>query len=253
MTIVNSHMAKSINHMANRRPLYALGSWCIVAGFAHASTMKQPAVKVLIVETYPVVRLGMRTMIRTPGIQVVGEARTFAEALALLKKLAVDLVVAHVQPSELNALSIVLNLKEKHPKVSVIVITRSEEPDHLLQAVLCGCSGYVDEGVERAELVETIRAVSSGKCVLPRTLLRGLLEKCPREPVAPGDKVPPLTSLERNVLTLIMEGATNRQIAEKLGYSVATVKVCVQKIIEKLGVSDRTQAAVKAVRLRIIP
>ena len=220
-------------------------------GFMPASLMKQ-AVKVLIVEKYPVVRLGMRTMLRAPGIQVVGEARTFAEAPALLEKLAVDLVLAHVRPSEMDNLAVVRNLKEKHPKVTVVVITRSQEPDHLLQAALWGCSGYVDEGVERAGLVRIIRAISSGDCVFPPALLRVLLERCSREPVPATDRILPLTSLELSVLTLIMEGATNRKIAEKIGYSVATVKVCVQKIIEKLGVSDRTQAAVEAVRLRII-
>ena len=135
----------------------------------------------------------------------------------------------------------------------MILITGSESTFELSRAIRLGCSGYLNPRVTRKELLKALRAIARGECIIDSGLFKSLLRDVARQQSA--EKVASQNKLmrpEQEMLRLITEGRTNREIAGKLGYSVATVKDYVQRIIQKLGVSDRTQAAVKAVRTGLV-
>jgi DNA-binding NarL/FixJ family response regulator len=195
----------------------------------------------------------MRAMLAAPDIRVVGEADTSEECLRLTGARAPHVVLLGICTQEEHALDLLRHLKEKYPKVSALMIMiAGESPQGLSRAIAFGCSAYLGPAVNRRELLRAVRAVARGECVFEPSLMRHLLQDISRQPVAGAPGAPgELTVPEREVLHLITEGQTNRQIAQRLGYSVGTVKDYVQKVIQKLEVSDRTQAAVRAIRLRL--
>jgi DNA-binding NarL/FixJ family response regulator len=215
--------------------------------------MKNPTIKVFIVAGAALLRAGMRTMLAAPDVRVVGEAEMAAEALRLTGARAPHLVLIGACEKEAEPLELLRQLKERHPKVSVIMIMAAGGSTlGLSRAIALGCSGYLGPKTSRHDLLRAVRAATRGECVLEPALLRHLLRDLGRQRGARVAGAPEeLTVPEREVLHLVTEGQTNRQIAQRLGYSVGTVKDYVQKIIQKLEVSDRTQAAVKAVRLRL--
>ena len=215
--------------------------------------MKGPPIKVLLMAGAGVVRAGMRAMLAAPDIRVVGEADTPEECLRLTGARAPHVVLLGICGQEEDALDLLRHLKEKYPKVSALMIMiAGGSTQGLSRAIAFGGSAYLGRAVNGRELLRAVRAVARGECVFEPSLMRHLLRDISRQRVAAAPGVPSeLTVLERGVLHLITEGQTNRQIAERLGYSVGTVKDYVQKIIQKLEVSDRTQAAVKAVRLHL--
>lgn len=213
-----------------------------------------PLIRVFILCDAPIVRAGLRRFLTVKGIRVIGEMALTEEAPLRLTRQGRHVVLIGCQGGqEETALSRMRRIKEAHPEISVVVITPSRSPRLLSRALAQGCSGYLLMTVGRRELVRAVRSMVGGECVLEpaelRQLLRGLLKQ-------PDRGAPPLaeqlTVSERDVLRLITGGQTNREIAADLGYSVGTVKDYVQRIIQKLGVSDRTQAAVRAVRLGLV-
>lgn len=215
--------------------------------------MKRSFVRVLCVDRYPLLRAGMRAMLRVPDITVVGEAESADEALRCLARRKVDIVLAHLRISEAEELDLLAQLKDKFPKASVVLITRNEDPHFLARAVALGCSGFIHERAGSLELQRALRAVAKGESVIEPSALQVLLKEIVQRGAGPKAAISTdLTVTEREVLRLIAEGRTNRAIAERLRYKVGTVKDYVQRIIEKLEVSDRTQAAVKAVRLNLL-
>lgn len=197
---------------------------------------------------HPVVRAGLRAMLKAPGIRTVAEAGTLRQALGLVKRRRPDIVFQGADAAD--SFELLAGVKSEHPTVTVIVITHSESTHDLSRAIALGCSGCFSPRVTRSQLIRAIRAIARGECVLEPGLLKQLLSQVTSRRAA--DRAAPiegLTAVEQQVLGLIAEGQTNRQIAQTLGYRLGTVKDYVQRIIEKLEVSDRTQAAVKAVRL----
>jgi DNA-binding NarL/FixJ family response regulator len=133
---------------------------------------------------------------------------------------------------------------------AVLVITMHDDPALVRRAVEAGASGYVLKGVGRRELLAALEAVRQGGSVLDPSLLRATLSDT-RRPARPDPRpegIEPLTSVEREMLRLVAEGLTNREIGQRLRWSVGTVKKYLQRTLEKLGASDRTQAAVEAVK-----
>ncbi|MFQ5804807.1 MAG: response regulator [Candidatus Methylomirabilales bacterium] len=211
--------------------------------------MKRPQIKILIVDNRPMVRAGLRAILRDAGIRVVAEAGSADEGFRLVKARGPDLVLLNDRIHGADGLDLLRRIKKKWPGVSVIMVTTNESPFYLSRALVLGCSGYLLEHVGREEFLRAVRGVARGECVVEPMLLREMLREVAGRQVArqagAGEQ---LTVSEREVLRLITEGQTNRQIARRLSYSVGTVKDFVQKIIQKLEVSDRTQAAVKAIR-----
>jgi DNA-binding NarL/FixJ family response regulator len=204
------------------------------------------AIRLLVVDDHPVVREGLRTMLSDTAIALVGETGTAAEAIRLATDLAPDVVLLDLGLPDLDGLSAVARLKQVRAQAAVLVLTMHDDPALVRGAVQAGASGYVLKGVGRQELLAAIQAVHHGEAVLDPLLLRTLTDRNPAVPGPPGPG--PLTSIEHDVLQLIAGGLTNREIAARMRWSVATAKKYVQRVLVKLEVSDRTQAAVVALR-----
>ncbi|MGQ9729700.1 MAG: response regulator [Candidatus Zipacnadales bacterium] len=209
-------------------------------------------ITVLITDDHPVVRQGLRSMLAAPDIEVVGEARTGAEAIALVEKLKPTVTLMDIRMPDMDGLAAMAALKRHCLTTSVIVLTTYNNMQYLIRSVIYGAAGYFMKGISRDELLAAVRAVASGNSLLKVHQLRAVIERLVREDAkaAPHavQKVDVLTRRECEVLNLVAQGLTNKQIAGVLGISRTTVKTHIENIIEKLGVSDRTQAAVWAVR-----
>ena len=212
--------------------------------------------RVIIADDHELARLGLRTMlVPEPDLEIVGEAATGHEAVALSRRLHPDIVLMDVRMPDLDGLAATRAIKEELPRTSILVVTLSEDPDYLLEALRAGAAGYVLKDASRREVIAAVRQVLTGESPLdPRLaaqLIRRLAGQAKEEeqPASHGDK---LTPRELEVIRLVAKGKTNAEIARSLFVSVGTVKVHVERIIDKLGVSDRTQAAVRAVELGYI-
>jgi two-component system, NarL family, response regulator DevR len=211
-------------------------------------------IRVLIVDDHPMVREGLRSMLSVPAIEVVGDAATADEALARAAALEPDVVLLDVQLAADDGLVVLKRLKAAHPTAGVLVVTMHANAEFVREAVRSGAAGYVLKGITRRELVAAVHAVREGGSVLDPAVLKDALtpaaEGPPAAPAA-GD-AEPLTPVETEVLQLLAAGLTNRQISERMRWSLGTAKKYVQRVLEKLGVSDRTQAAVEAVRRGLV-
>jgi DNA-binding NarL/FixJ family response regulator len=208
--------------------------------------------RVVIADDHELARLGLRTMLLPePDLEVVGEATTGREAVELSRELAPDLVLMDIRMPDLDGLVATRAIKEDHPGTRVLIVTLSEDPDYLLEALRVGAAGYVLKDASRREVVTAVRQVLSGESPLDPKLSAQLIRRLAsqKSESRPGGHADELTQRELDVLRLIAEGKTNAEIAQTLFISVGTVKVHVERIIDKLGVSDRTQAAVRAVEL----
>ena len=222
------------------------------------------AARLVIVDDHALLRSGLKSMLEgEPDLEVVGEAANGREAIEVCRRLRPDLILMDVRMPEMDGLAATRVIKEEHPLTSVIVVTMEEDPDYLLEAVKAGAAGYVLKGATPDQLTAAVRQVLGGEFLLDQRLTMNLLRnladqkeerpdplpeaKKPRQPLAE-----PLTPREVEILRLLVRGQTNREIAQELVVSRGTVKNHVQHIIAKLGVSDRTQAAVRAVELGLI-
>ena len=216
-----------------------------------ASSLRRPdPARVLIVDDHPMVREGLRGMLEAAGVEVVGEAGTGEEALRAAARYAPDVVLLDVELPDLDGLAVLRRLKAIERRMAVLVVTMHDDPRLVRRAVESGASGYVLKGIGRGELLASLEAVRHGESVLDPALLRAALSDAPPEsrPEARGKSGEPLTSVEQEMLRLVAQGMTNREIGARLRWSVGTVKKYLQRALEKLGASDRTQAAVEAIR-----
>ena len=191
-----------------------------------------------------------------------GEAKDGREAVELCRSLAPDLVLMDISMPELDGISATRMIKAGSPQIGVLVLTAHDDHDLLLDAIRAGAAGYVLKGVGPSELVGAVRATLAGESPVDHELLMRLVRRLadedgkepPHEPTGERRATPqgPLTPRELEVLRHLATGRTNRRIAEELHLSLSTVKRNLERIIAKLGVSDRTQAAVKAVELGLI-
>ncbi|MDW8212827.1 MAG: response regulator transcription factor [Roseiflexaceae bacterium] len=210
--------------------------------------------RVLIVDDHELARAGLAAVLaREPGIEVVGEASDGAAALDFVARHPVDLVMMDLQMPVMDGLEATRRIKALHPAISIIMVTVQAKPDALMEALRAGVAGYLLKDASRREIIGAVRQVLRGEAFLNPDLvfqtLRRLAQATPGDEAAP---IEPLTPREQQVLRLLMQGKTNREIARELVISPGTVKVHVEHIIAKLGVSDRTQAAVRALELGLV-
>ncbi len=201
-------------------------------------------VRVLIVDDHPMVREGLRSMLEPAGVCVLGEAGTGEDALRMAAALGPEVVLLDLELPDLDGLAVLERLKAIERPMAVLIITMHDDPALVRRAVEGGASGYVLKGVGRGELLSALEAVRHGGSVLDPSLLRATLSE-PRSEPTTGEA---LTSVEQEMLRLVAQGLTNREIGKRLHWSVGTVKKYLQRTLEKLGAADRTQAAVEAVR-----
>jgi DNA-binding NarL/FixJ family response regulator len=175
------------------------------------------------------------------------------EALVLCRRLRPDLALIDVRMPDLDGLATTRAIKQECPDTSVIIVTIYQNPDYLLDALKAGAAGYVLKEATRRELLTTVRRVLQGESVLngdvAASLIKRLIDEMSHPAALPAEQ---LTAREHEVLELLAQGHTNREIAHQLSVSVGTVKVHVEHIIGKLNVTDRTQAAVRAVSLGLL-
>jgi DNA-binding NarL/FixJ family response regulator len=203
----------------------------------------------VLVDDHPVVREGLRSMLVGDEIEILGEAGSAAEATDLCARLAPDVVLLDLELPDLHGLVLLPRIKRVSPATAVLVLTMHDDPSLVRAAVQAGAAGYALKGANRQELLSAVRAVREGRAVLDPALLRSLAAEAAEVPHRGHEA---LTPVERDVLRHIASGLTNRQIAGQMRWSLATAKKYVQRVLEKLGVSDRTQAAVAAVRRRLL-
>jgi len=208
----------------------------------------------VIADDHELVRAGLRAMLTGQrGLEVVGEAANGREALMLCRRLQPDLALIDVRMPEQDGLATCCAIKEECPAMSVIHITIHENPEYLLEALKAGAAGYVLKDISQGELITAIKGILRGESILNKELvillLRRMASETPSQEELPNGRLSPR---EREVLQLLSQGQTNREIARNLTVSVSTVKIHVEHILSKLGVSDRTQAAVRAIELGLL-
>ena len=207
--------------------------------------------RVLITDDHPMVRDGLRGMLSSERtIEIIGEASSGEEAVRLANELDPDLILMDIRMPDMDGLAATKRIKELYPHISIIMVTMYDNPDYLLEAISAGAAGYLLKDVTRQELLQTIRTVVDGGSFLNQELMTRSLQQLAARKSAPPKAEPSfekLTSREIDVLRVLAQGHSNKEIAAELFVSVATVKTHVEHIIQKLQVSDRTQAAVLAV------
>jgi len=206
--------------------------------------------RVMLVDDHELVRQGIAAMLTGAGdVQVVAVARTGREALEVARRELPDVVLMDVRMPDMDGLEATRKLKEERPRTAVVMLTMHDNPAYLRDAVRAGAAGYLLKDVSKDELVDAIRQVATGGAFIESQMLKGMLsEMKPSAGAMPSPAAKNLTKREREILAFVAEGMSNREIAEKLVLSPETVKSHVAAILEKLNVSDRTQAAIYAVR-----
>jgi DNA-binding NarL/FixJ family response regulator len=211
--------------------------------------MTTDPIRVLIVDDHAVVREGLRNFLQLQdGIEVVGEAGDGRAALTAEAELSPDVILMDLMMPVLDGVQTMRELHERGSTGRVIVLTSFLDDDRILPAIRAGAAGYLLKDVEPAELAAAVRGASGGRAMIDPTvaarLLRTLTDGEGSAPAVPDT----LTPREREVLCLIAAGRSNKRIARELGVAEKTVKTHVGHVLAKLGVSDRTQAALIAVR-----
>lgn len=210
--------------------------------------------RVVIADDHDLTRMGLRSMVEGErGLELVGEGCNGQEALALCHQHQPDMAILDVRMPKLDGLATTRLLKQELPLTSVLLVSLHATPEYILEAVEAGASGYVLKDAPLHELAAAIRQVLRGESMLTEALAARMLRRLSKDPdIQQPPLVDPLTPRELEVLRLVAQGKSNRMIAERLVIAPGTVKLHVEHIIAKLGVSDRTQAAVRAIQIGLL-
>jgi DNA-binding NarL/FixJ family response regulator len=222
-----------------------------VAGRSGADGRERKSIRVLIADDHPMVRQGLRVFLELePDLEVVGEACDGAEAAALTAELLPDVVLLDLVMPGVDGLTALELLAEQGLAERALVVTSFGEYRSALPALRAGARGYISKEVDPAALATAVRAVAAGHVLLGPQVSAALVAQAVHGGAnsVGGPRGPQLTAREREVLELIAAGHSNREIARSLGLAEKTIKTHVSNILMKLGVADRTQAALWAVR-----
>jgi two-component system response regulator DevR len=209
--------------------------------------------RIILVDDHEIVRLGLRTLLsRYPHFDVVGEARDAQEALDMTARHQPDIVVMDIRLPGKNGIEATRDILELRPETKVIMLTSHADDDVLFEAISAGASGYVLKQIGSDDLVRALETVGRGESMVDPTLTQKLFQRV-RESArkAEDEYFAALTEQELNILALITEGLTNREIAERVFLSEKTVRNYVSSILSKLDLSSRAEAAAYAVRHHI--
>jgi DNA-binding NarL/FixJ family response regulator len=204
-------------------------------------------IKLFVVDDHEVVRAGLKSILAGTDITIVGEAATGEAASRLVLKRNPDVLLMDVRMPEGDGLTALVRIKQKRPSMPVLIWSAFDNPTYVARAVALGASGYVLKSAGREKLLQSIRAAGAGENVWTREQLRRVTGAIATPRVA-NDIEAALTRRENEILKQLALGLTNKEIALALKISSETVKEHVQNLLRKVGVRDRTQAAVWAVR-----
>jgi len=213
-------------------------------------------IRVLIVDDQTVVRAGLAAIVGSdPEIEVVGEGNNGEEAVALVATESPDLVLMDLQMPVMNGVQATRRLKRDHPTLPILVLTTYAADEWVFDAVRAGAAGYLLKDTRPTELIAAIKGTVAGETFLDPAIAGKVLRQAvntQNNTPQPTKLIEALTPREFDVLALVVKGMNNREIGEQLHLATGTVRNHVSEIIGKLGVSDRTQAAVLAVRMGLV-
>jgi NarL family two-component system response regulator LiaR len=210
-------------------------------------------IRVLIVDDHLVVRKGIEALLETePDIVVVGEASDGSEAVQGAAQFQPDVILMDLVMPQMDGIMAIERILSEHPGIRILVLTSFAADDKVFPAIRAGALGYIMKDSGAAELVGAIRQVQRGEPSLPPLIARRVLHEL-SHPAAQRPTADPLTEREVEVLRLLAQGSTNKEIAEPLGISEATVRKHVSSILSKLHLASRTQAALFAMREGLVP
>jgi two-component system response regulator DevR len=201
-------------------------------------------VRVFLLDDHEIVRRGIADLLETePDITVVGEAGTAAEALRRIPAVQPDVAVLDARLPDGSGIDVCRDIRSSQPSVRCLILTSYDDEDAIFAAVMAGAAGYLLKQIRGTSLVDAIRQVAAGKSLLDPSVTERLLARL-RDGHPRDERLASLTDREREILYLIAEGLTNRQIGERLFLAEKTVKNYVSAQLAKLGLQRRTQAAV---------
>lgn len=210
---------------------------------------EEVAITLVIADDHEMVRRGLRmTIAAEEDLQLLGEATTGREAIRLVGELQPQVVLLDVQMPDLDGVAAAKAIRQAHPATAVLMLTSFAEDAQLYAALDAGVIGYLLKDIHGDDLVEAIRGAVRGEPQLHPSIALRLMRRRP----AAGDPFAELTERERDILKSLARGLSNKEIAQALVLTETTVKGYVSTVLSKLGVSDRTQAALIAVRHRLV-
>ena len=207
-------------------------------------------IRVFLVDDHEIVRRGVAELLsREEDLTVVGEAGRVDEAVARIGATSPDVVVVDFQLPDGNGVEVCREVRDRFPHIACLVLTAFADDDALFSAIMAGARGYVLKQIRGNELVSSIRRVAAGDQLLDPSVTARVLDRLRQPPPSEPDPLAMLTTQERQILMLIADGLTNRQIGERLYLAEKTVKNYVSSVLAKLGMERRTEAAVFAARV----
>jgi DNA-binding NarL/FixJ family response regulator len=207
----------------------------------------EDTVRVLIAEDHPLFREGMRGRLdRVADVAVVGEAASGDEAVELAQKLEPDVILMDIKMPGLNGIEATREIQRANPQIGILVLTMFEDDDSVFAAMRAGAKGYLLKDSGGEGVVHAIRAVASGEAVFGPGVAERMIGFFSAPRAAPKRAFPELTKREEEVLSLVAQGKSNREIARQLFVSLKTVRNHVSNILLKLQVADRAQAVIRA-------
>ncbi|MBC2904165.1 response regulator [Streptomyces cupreus] len=213
----------------------------------------QDPIRVFLLDDHEVVRRGLTDLLDAePDISVVGDAENVEHALARAPAVRPHVAVLDVRLPDGDGITVCRELRDRMPELAVLMLTSFDDEDALLDAIMAGASGYVLKQIRGSDLVSAVRTVASGQSMLDPATTARLMRSLRTEPAAEPAEAPELAGLsprEKEILALIGDGLTNREIGKRLYLSEKTVKNHISRLLAKLGVQRRVQAAVLATHL----
>ncbi len=206
--------------------------------------------RVMLVDDRPLVRNGIASLLRARGHEVVAEASNGREALATVGKISPDLVLMDIRMPEMGGLEATRLIKAEYPNIKIVMLTVSDDEQDLFEAVKSGAHGYLLKDLEASQFFEALEAIQRDEVVLPSRLAGKLLDefRVQSKQVSRTDERESLSIREREVLDLVSQGSTNKEVAEKLYISGNTVKYHMKNILDKLHLQNRGQVIAWAAR-----